>query len=145
MTGGDREQTTRFRPRGLPASVAMLSAVLAASYLLLAPFVYRLQGADGLSAAAVAAVVCLVSALAGLLVSQCFSGPDHALAGVLVGMGFRMTLPLTVCVVAQLQGGALAQAGFVFYIIAFYLVSLAIDTWLATGRTFGVGPTSEDS
>ena len=144
MTGENRERTTRFRPRGLPASVAMLSAVLAVSYLVLAPFAYRLQGGSGLSAAAVAAVVCLVSAIGGMLLSQCLGGPNHAIAGVLSGMMLRMGLPLAVCMIVYLQSGALAEAGFVFYVLAFYLVTLAIDTWMATGRAVGAGPTSED-
>ena len=145
VTSGIRQQTTRFRPRGLGTSAALLSAVVGAGYVLLSPFIYRLHGADGLSAAGVAAFVCWTGAIGGMLTSRWLHGPSHLLAGMLLGMALRMALPLIVCMVVYLRGGALAEAGFVFYVLAFYLMTLAIDTWMATGRAAGAGPTSEDS
>ena len=96
-------------------------------------------------AAGVAALVCWAGAIGGMLTSQWFRGPQHLLAGVLSGMAFRMALPLAVCMVAFVRGGTLVESGFVFYVLAFYLMTLAVDTWMATGRTVDAGPTSKDS
>jgi len=43
----------------------------------------------------------------------------------------RMAIPLLVCGVVYLQGGALASADLVYYVLFFYFVSLLADTWLS--------------
>ena len=54
------------------------------------------------------------------------------------GMILRMAIPLAACVVVQLSGGPLAAAGFVFYVMGFYLVALPIDTLMSVA---GLTPT----
>ncbi len=49
-------------------------------------------------------------------------------------MMLRMAPPLVFCLAIGLRRGPLTDAGAVFYVIGFYMVTLAVDTWLSVGR-----------
>ncbi len=53
------------------------------------------------------------------------------MASLLLGMAVRMFLPLAACVLVELNRGALSDAGFVHFVLAFYLIALPLDTLLA--------------
>jgi hypothetical protein len=107
-----------------------LAALLAVAFVVSAPLACLLQGGIGVAAAAAAAACVFVSSALGLVVGELFRKSDDALLAMVLGMVIRMSLPLAACVVVQLSGGSLASAGFVFYVLFFYMVGLAVDTCL---------------
>lgn len=92
------------------------------------PVAYFGWGWSGLGAGAAAALCCCIGAMVGLGMAWCFRGPGHLLAQVLVGMFGRMGVALASALIVQLVGGPLAEAGFVYYVLMFYLVTLAAET-----------------
>ena len=54
---------------------------------------------------------------------------------VLLGMSPRMGIPLAAFLVVHVKGGPLAENGFVYYILTFYLVTLAVETFLLVGNS----------
>ena len=85
--------------------------------------------------ALLAVVVCGGAVLATGLFSRLFPRPDQAMTRILFGMFVRMGVPLAFCAMVTLNGGPLADAGLVYYLLATYLVMLAVDTWLTFPRT----------
>jgi hypothetical protein len=56
------------------------------------------------------------------------------MALVVVGMLIRMIIPLAAVVVVYFQRGPLADAGFVYYVIVFYPVTLSVETFVTLPR-----------
>ena len=83
----------------------------------------------------VAAAVVLVSSTLAMVISDFMRRSGQAMASVLLGMAVRMVLPLGACVLVQLNPGALSEAGFVYFVLVFYLVALPTDTVLAVGSS----------
>jgi hypothetical protein len=46
-------------------------------------------------------------------------------------MGLRMSIPMAACLIVLAVGGPLASGGFVYFVLAFYLVALPVETLLA--------------
>jgi hypothetical protein len=115
-------------------SLAWLSCSVAAAtfgcWVVAAPAAYLLSGQIGILAAGMAAVCCGFGALGALLVAHWFRGPDRLLPRVLGGMTLRMSVPLACVLGVELGRGPLADAGFVYYVLVFYLVTLAVETGL---------------
>jgi hypothetical protein len=64
------------------------------------------------------------------------------LAGMMSGMAVRMILPLSMCVALAAMGqGGRQHLAFIGYLVAFYLATLALETWMAVKRVAG-HPTS---
>ena len=61
-------------------------------------------------------------------------GPAHPIHAVMIAMLLRMVPPLALCAAVGLRRGPLTDAGMVFYMIGFYLVTLAVDTCLSVSR-----------
>jgi hypothetical protein len=95
------------------------------------PVAFHLGGPTALTASAVAGALCLVGAATALLTSHLLRGPDLAIVALLVGMVARMGLPLTVGFVIHLQGGPLAAAGLLYYLLVYYSVTLTAETILS--------------
>jgi hypothetical protein len=93
-----------------------------------APVGYAISGRIGLVCVALAAGVCILAALLVLIIQARLPDPKWALAHVLAGFMLRMGIPLALCMMVYLRGGPLAEAGFVFYLLAFYLATLAAGT-----------------
>lgn len=85
----------------------------------------------GLAAAALASGCCCAGALSAVAISPWFRDPRRLLAFVLIGMSLRMGIALTTALFVQLGGGPLVDAGFVYYLLVFYLVTLAVETTVA--------------
>ena len=56
----------------------------------------------------------------------------------------RMAVPLGCALVIFWSRGPLFDAGLLVYLIGFYLVALAADTWLAVVRTGAAGEPSRE-
>ena len=94
-----------------------------------------LGGGRALAAAVVAAVFCLVGATIALMASHLLRGPKNALAALLAGMAARMGVPLAFGLAIHLQGGPLAKAGLLYYLLIFYPITLATETALSLPST----------
>ncbi len=119
-------------PRGRVIILVTLMLITAA---LIGPLAYAWHGWEGVTSAAVAMGVCLASGLLAMWLAELFRHPDQAVPQVLLGMFPRMGIPLIACMLVYLQRGMLADAGFVYYIMAFYFVTLAVETVLMAGRS----------
>ena len=95
-----------------------------------APFAWISGAACGLAATAAAAGLCLLGGLVSLWTVYVFRDPRHALIGLLLGMGANMFIPLAFGAMIHLGGGVLSQSGFIYYLIFFYLATLAAKTIL---------------
>jgi hypothetical protein len=111
-------------------SSGLLTAATFACCAVAGPAGYFLSGRTGLVAACAAAVFCCLGAFGALLVARWFRGPNGLLPRVLGGMFMRMTIPLAAVLGVQLSRSPLADAGFVYYVLVFYLVTLAVETGL---------------
>ena len=85
----------------------------------------------GLIAGAAAGGVCLLAAWMALGLSEPLRRPQHMLALVLVGMMIRMGIPLAAALAVFFRGGPLADAGFLYYLVVFYPVTLTAETFLS--------------
>jgi hypothetical protein len=108
----------------LTLAVALTTAVVA--YV-----AWRLHGEIGVIAALVAGAVCWAGAASALTVTAMLRGPQQSVSSTFLGMGLRMGLPLVAALVVQLRNGPLAEAGFVFYLLACYAVALFVETGLS--------------
>jgi len=125
----------RLQRLGLVARAAVLVSAVALTYAVAAAVAWNLSGTAGLQASAVAAGVCLFGAALALVVSHRFRDPESVLYGVLFGMLLRMGIPLAFAVYIFLEGGGLAEAGVLYYFVAFYPVTLGVETVLSLPPT----------
>jgi hypothetical protein len=114
----------------LPGRLLLLAVGMLIGWLLVLPLAYSVGGATGTGAALVAVVLCLIGGELGLLIAAAFRGPAAAMHGLMLGLLARMAMPLLVGATLHVKVPALADAGMVFYLIAFYMVGLACETWL---------------
>jgi hypothetical protein len=132
--------TTMAAGQSNPFSVTLRHALyvtltLVGSWVLAAPAVYLAQGINGLAAAGAAVLVCTFAAIAAAVVAGIAMRQGNPLASTLLPMGIRMALPLVVCLIVEYgDRSPLAEHGLSLYIVGFYLIALAVDTWLTVGR-----------
>jgi hypothetical protein len=79
--------------------------------------------------------LCAITGLAAFWLGRQCLGRGRVIAGVLGAMAIRMGIPLVVCLLLAMRGGAHAMAGFVYYLLAFYLATLAVETWYSLPAT----------
>ena len=99
--------------------------------LVVLPIAYSQAGLNGILAASLAGVLCWVCGAAGLGVVQVFSEPDQVFLQLFFGMIVRMGVPLAACLAFYVIRGPLYDAGIPFYLMAFYAVTLFLDTYFA--------------
>lgn len=113
----------------------MLAGCILLIALVLAPFAAGRSGANGLAGVAAAAGICLVTGLAAEGVATLLAGRVSTLVGMLLGMAIRMVPPLGACVFLAAQGSqGRHYLPFIVYLLAFYFVTLALETWLTVER-----------
>jgi len=123
-------------PQTRPTSTALACVLLSLSLLLAFPFVaaygYNAHAVDGLMAAGLAAGICWAGAMIALVLVTVFRGsPNQMVSATLLGMLFRMGLPLGAGLLLTQAGGPLADAGLFGMILVFYLVGLVVETVLS--------------
>jgi hypothetical protein len=123
-----RRNPRKFSLIGRCAIIVILATVMCFA---IAPFAWYLNGVVGVGAMALAALLCLMSALAALCVNQLFNSPKQALMGILLGMMLGMGIPLMLGAAIHLYGGPLSKAGFIYYLLMFYLPTLCAKTILS--------------
>jgi hypothetical protein len=117
---------------GQAAAMALLSTML---WLASLPIAITLSGFDGALAALFAAAAVWMASAMGLVIGEFCFGPSKSVSRLLAGMVIRMLLPLFACLIVLLSSQRLATSGFVFYVLAFYLVALLIETAMSFIKT----------
>jgi len=131
-----------LRKRGWLVQSAALGAILLAACLAAAPVVALLHGPVGLAGSGAACGLCFLGAALGLALARCFRDSFPG-AGFTIGMLPRMGIPLGGGIWLHLRGGVLAEGGIMFYLLMFYPVTLALETWLLLGASGVSTPPSE--
>jgi len=116
----------------------VLAGTALLSGLVVLAVAYAANGPAGLAAALFAAALCLVSGVLSLFASSAASRATTPLGGLLIGMMIRMALPLAAVMAIYYRGGWLVGAGMIYDVLAFYMITLAAETWIAVGRVSGV-------
>ena len=120
---------------GLGARLGLLIAVDVVLLAVVASVAGPVAGAAAVLAASAAAVVCLAGAVPALVVSRLLQQHAKALQGMGIAMLLRMGIPLGFAMVIHFQGGGLAEAGFLYYLLLFYPVTLGVETVLSLPKT----------
>lgn len=121
----------RLRETGLAAQSAILFVAAAVAFAVVAPVSSLVSGAAGLAAAAAAAGLCWLGAETALVLQWLFHGTRYALLASLGGILPRMGIPVAWGLVLQICSSVLAEGGLLIYLIAFYPVTLAVETFLS--------------
>ncbi len=82
-------------------------------------------------ATVLAALVCYAGAVLALGTNAILHQPEHALLALLLGMMARMGIPFGLGLAVHLQGGPLAKAGLLYYLLVFYPITLTTETILS--------------
>jgi len=127
--------------RGVAVRQALLVACMAAAYVLVLPWACWQFGLSGVLAATVAGGVCLLASALALWVGHVHRAPNQAFQGVLLALMLRTGIPLGFAVVAHSSAGLLTWSGLVYYLLVFYLVSLAAEVVLSLPATAKLPPT----
>ena len=114
----------------LTVSSAWIAAATLGCWVLAGPVAYLVSGSVGLLASGAAGLCCSLGAFGTLMLTHWFRGPTGLLPRVLGGMFIRMAVPLAAAMGVQLSQSPLADAGFLYYLLMFYLVTLAVETGL---------------
>ena len=122
---------SNLRNRSVIFRAVVLGIVVLVVFAMTGPVAVRLGGSVALTAALLAAALCLAGATVALVVGNFLRGPRHALAALVASMAVRMGVPLAPALVIHLQGGPLAEAGLLYYLLVFYPVTLAVETALS--------------
>lgn len=128
MTPAARDRLARLGPFG---RFVLLALTLTVALAVVLPVSFSWVGMGACRAGIVAAMVVWFSSALALGIGDWLRGRGQVMASLLLGMAVRMLLPLAACVLVQLNGGALADAGFVYFVLTFYLIALPLDTLLA--------------
>lgn len=117
--------------RGFVRYATYLIGTVCICYLGLLPVVFWQQGWQGSFESALAALVCLAPAVVALGVSARFLGTPQGLTAVLLGMMLRAFPPLAVCLLLALLGRGADYFHFICYLLLFYMITLAVETYLS--------------
>jgi hypothetical protein len=121
--------------RGFARPALLLAGCVGAVALLLSPFAMVRSGSGGMTGLAIAAVICLVAGWVAEALACLLQRSVSPLGVMLLGMTVRMLPPLGVCLVLAAQGArGREHLAFICYLLAFYLVTLALETWLTVKR-----------
>lgn len=121
--------------RSVAIRLMVLATAVIVEYAITAPLSVRIGGATALTAAAMAAGLCLAGAAAALVITDRLRGPNTALAALCIGMTLRMGLPLVAGAIIHCHGGPLAHAGLLWYLLVFYPTTLVVGTILSLPPT----------
>jgi len=118
-------------PAGFFSCASLLVGGTVAFFTLIAPIVFWLQGLNGIVEALTAVLICLFSGLSALAVSLLPVSRQQPLVGLLLAMALRVLPPLVVCLLLAKRGSGTDSLGFIIYLIVFYLLTLAAETFLS--------------
>ena len=117
--------------RALLWACAALSGLVALAWVIDASLTSHMAGHSTWAVAALAAGICWAGAMISLVLLHVLRLRGSPMAGAMLGMLVRMTIPLVIIAVAASQGGTLAKAGLAGQLVVFYLITLVIETCLS--------------
>jgi hypothetical protein len=94
------------------------------------PFLWIFGTAWSYAAAGAAAGLCMTGAMSAIWIGHVLRDPKFAMTALMLGMAVNMFVPLVSGTVIQLCGGPLSESGFIYYLVFFYLMTLAMKTFL---------------
>ncbi len=106
--------------------VVLVVMLFGSAVLLTVAAIWR--GRLGAQWALVALAICGVAGLPSIVSGRFIRGPQAALWAMLVGMGFRMTAALAGCLLVNAFWHDGIEAGFAWYLVAAYLITLVAET-----------------
>ena len=118
-------------PASLPRACALLAAMLLALLPCFAAYGYFTSGPVGILAALVACGICLLCGILALCITAISQKLGQGVQGILGAMLVRMSVPLLAVLALPKIGGPLVAAGITGMLMAYYLVTLAVETWLS--------------
>ncbi len=121
--------------RGFLRPGLLLAACVFAVALLLSPIAFGRPGSGGLGGLFIASAICLVAGSLAEGLAWLLHGSVSPLGVMLLGMTVRIVPPLGICIALAAQGaGGREHIAFICYLLTFYFVTLALETWLAVKR-----------
>src|SRR5436190_18262854 len=112
-------------------SCLALTAVVLVALLIVGGVVGSTRGMSGVLAASTAAAICWFGSTIALVLAGFLSRSNQGVQGHLLGVFFRLGLPLVTGMILQRAGGPLAEAGVFGLIVVFYLITLVAETLLS--------------
>jgi hypothetical protein len=126
---------------GFVRSALLVTACIFGVALLLLPVAVRQTGTGAPLGLAAAGAICLFAAYLAEAIGCMLGRTGSHLAAMLLSMAVRFTPPIAACFVLAATGASGRQhLAFVGYLLAFYLVTLAAETWLAVRRVSDQSP-----
>lgn len=119
-----------LRRQNISVRLAVLVIFEIFLFAAITPFLWIFGRAWSFAAAGAAAGLCAVGAFLALWIHYFFRDPKSALTALLLGMAFNMGVPLVFGIAIHLYGGPLSESGFIYYLLFFYLLTLAMKTML---------------
>ncbi|PQO42933.1 hypothetical protein C5Y93_24735 [Blastopirellula marina] len=98
---------------------------------LLAWYAHTQHGAIGIQAVLFAAMICWGSSLGALTLIVTYRRSPYAMHAAMAGIGLRTGIPLAIGAFLKQAEGPLAEAGVFGMIMAYYLLTLLVETVLA--------------
>lgn len=123
----------------LPAACTMLAVAVGAAGGVVVLVEHGRYGILSAAAVGVAALTCWLSATAALLLAGRLAGTRWCIQGVMAAGFVRFMLPLMVVAASALVQGPLSRAGLFGYMVMFFLLAMAIETFLLVGVIRGSG------
>ena len=120
----------------------ILTVVVVAALPVCGFWMFHRAGTAGIVASLVGAVVCWLFATIALVVTHRFRGANNAVTGLLVAMLARTGGPLVCALLLTNNSRSLAEGGIFQAILLFYLLTLAVETYLSV-RLLKVGGKAE--
>jgi hypothetical protein len=118
-----------------PASLIRACALLVAALLALLPcfvvYGYLTSSFAGIAAAFVACGICLFAGTLALSITAIAQRLNQGVQGILGAMLVRMGVPLIALFLLPEIGGPLVAAGVTGMLLVYYLITLAVETWLS--------------
>lgn len=108
----------------------MLVGTAALSLAVVGPVAWSLAGSNGLAGAIASCAVCTLGAAIALSLGLFISSEQAPLLHLGLGLFVRMALPLAFALVVIKTSPALVDAGTLYSLVLFYLVTLTVETLL---------------
>ena len=131
MNTAANSEINQAQPASLPRACALLAVALLALLPCFAAYGYFTSGMVGVLAALVACGICLACGILALGITAVAQKLNQGVQGILGAMLVRMSVPLGALMVLPKIGGPLVAAGVAGMVLAYYLVTLAVETWLS--------------
>ena len=130
MTTGNANSLADVRNWSVAARGLLLVVIVCLALLVAAPIASALAGSAGMISAAIAAAICVVSALLALVAVEPFRNPQQALVAMGIGMAVRMGPPLAAAMLFTKLAPYYVDAGILVYLALFFSMTLFTETWL---------------